>query len=85
MLFLLYKKRIHAISLELLKKNLNNIKDGKNPVFTVGRDTLAEQYVEMWKELGINLERHDQLLNALTQHVEETILTQKNRPKKTTP
>ena len=43
---------------------------------------MVDEYVEMWKGLGIDLERHEQLLNGLSKYVEETILSQKNRPTK---
>ncbi len=39
------------------------------------------KYHEMWKELGLNLEVHDALLNALSAGYQQTFLTQKNRPK----
>jgi benzoyl-CoA reductase/2-hydroxyglutaryl-CoA dehydratase subunit BcrC/BadD/HgdB len=35
---------------------------------------------EMWAELGIDLEKHDQLLNALPAAFQEIYLNQKNRP-----
>ena len=35
---------------------------------------------QMWKELGINLEQHDLLLNALGPIFQEIYLSQKNRP-----
>ena len=35
---------------------------------------------EIWKELGIDLERHDELLEALPEVYEEIFLSQENRP-----
>jgi hypothetical protein len=35
---------------------------------------------QMWKELGIDLERHDALMNALPPIYKEWYLSQKNRP-----
>ena len=43
---------------------------------------MAEKYVEMWKNLGMDIERHNQLLNGLGQYYTSAILSQKNRPKK---
>jgi benzoyl-CoA reductase/2-hydroxyglutaryl-CoA dehydratase subunit BcrC/BadD/HgdB len=43
---------------------------------------VAEKYVEMWKSLGMDLERHDQLLNGLGQYYNSAVMSQKNRPKK---
>ena len=34
----------------------------------------------MWKELGIDLEKHDQLLGALGPMFQDIYLSQKNRP-----
>jgi len=45
-------------------------------------DAMAEKYVEMWKNLGMNIEKHNQLLNALGQYYTTLYLSQKNRPKK---
>lgn len=39
-----------------------------------------QQYVDMWKDLGLNLEKHDVLLNALAKGYGDLFLTQKNRP-----
>jgi len=36
---------------------------------------------EMWRELGIDLEQHDLLMNALPSVYKEAYLSQKNRPK----
>jgi benzoyl-CoA reductase/2-hydroxyglutaryl-CoA dehydratase subunit BcrC/BadD/HgdB len=36
---------------------------------------------EMWRELGIDLEQHDLLMNALPSVYKEVYLSQKNRPK----
>lgn len=38
-------------------------------------------YREMWKGLGLNLEKHDVLLNALTEMYGNMYMSQKNRPK----
>ena len=43
---------------------------------------MAEKYVEMWKNLGMDIEKHNQLLNGLGQYYTSVILSQKNRPKK---
>ncbi len=43
---------------------------------------MSEKYVEMWKNLGIDIERHNQLLNILGQYFGAVYLSQKNRPKK---
>ncbi len=41
---------------------------------------MTNEYIELWKDLGIDLERHEQLLNGLSEYVKEAILSQKNRP-----
>ncbi|MDY6863070.1 MAG: double-cubane-cluster-containing anaerobic reductase [Thermodesulfobacteriota bacterium] len=38
-------------------------------------------YIEMWKNLGLNLQKHDQLLNALGTIYSDIYLSQKDRPK----
>ncbi len=43
---------------------------------------MTEKYVEMWKNLGMNIEKHNQLLNILGQYYAAVYLSQKNRPKK---
>ena len=43
---------------------------------------MPEPYLEMWKELGIDIERHNQLLEGLSNYVEAKVLSQKNRPEK---
>jgi benzoyl-CoA reductase/2-hydroxyglutaryl-CoA dehydratase subunit BcrC/BadD/HgdB len=43
---------------------------------------MAEKYYPMWKNLGMNIEKHNQLLNILTQYYTSVYLSQKNRPKK---
>jgi len=43
---------------------------------------MSEKYVEMWKALGMDIEKHNQLLNILTQYYTSVYLSQKNRPKK---
>ena len=43
---------------------------------------MAEKYVEMWKNLGMDIEKHNQLLNGLGQYYTSAILSQKNRPQK---
>jgi benzoyl-CoA reductase/2-hydroxyglutaryl-CoA dehydratase subunit BcrC/BadD/HgdB len=43
---------------------------------------MAEKYVELWKNLGIDLEKHGQLMAALPNFVVNLVLSQKNRPKK---
>src|SRR5665647_774250 len=42
---------------------------------------MAEKYLEMWKSLGMDIEKHNQLLNILGQYYGAVYLTQKNRPK----
>ncbi len=39
-----------------------------------------QQYAEMWKDLGLNLEKHDVLLSALAKGYGDLFMTQKNRP-----
>ena len=39
-----------------------------------------ERYCKMWESLGLNLEAHDQLLNALPPIYQEIYLDQENRP-----
>ncbi|TKB10026.1 double-cubane-cluster-containing anaerobic reductase [Desulforhopalus sp. IMCC35007] len=41
---------------------------------------MAEDYRPMWKEMGLNLEAHDQLLGVLGQAYTDVFLAQKNRP-----
>jgi benzoyl-CoA reductase/2-hydroxyglutaryl-CoA dehydratase subunit BcrC/BadD/HgdB len=43
---------------------------------------MAEKYEQMWKNLGMDLERHGQLLNGLGQYYGSAVMSQKNRPKK---
>lgn len=42
---------------------------------------MSEQYREMWKSLGLNLNAHEALLSALGELYQDTFLSQKNRPK----
>jgi benzoyl-CoA reductase/2-hydroxyglutaryl-CoA dehydratase subunit BcrC/BadD/HgdB len=42
---------------------------------------MAEKYVPMWKSLGMDIEKHNQLLNGLSQYYASAIMSQKNRPK----
>jgi len=42
---------------------------------------MTGDYRQMWADLGIDLERHDALLNALPPLYEEIYLSQRNRPK----
>jgi benzoyl-CoA reductase/2-hydroxyglutaryl-CoA dehydratase subunit BcrC/BadD/HgdB len=42
---------------------------------------MSEEYREMWKNLGLNLEAHDALLAALGQAYKDIFMTQENRPK----
>jgi len=42
---------------------------------------MSEKYVEMWKNLGMDIEKHNQLLNILGQYYGAVYLSQKNRPK----
>jgi benzoyl-CoA reductase/2-hydroxyglutaryl-CoA dehydratase subunit BcrC/BadD/HgdB len=42
---------------------------------------MAEKYVPMWKNLGMDIEKHNQLLNGLGQYYTTAVLSQKNRPK----
>lgn len=41
---------------------------------------MVEDYRNMWKDLGLDLEAHDTLLGVLGSLYEQTFLTQKNRP-----
>ena len=41
---------------------------------------MANENVQMWTELGIDLKSHDMLLNALGPIFQEVYLSQKNRP-----
>ena len=41
---------------------------------------MANDNVQMWTELGIDLKSHDMLLNALGPIFQEVYLSQKNRP-----
>ncbi|MCW4010343.1 MAG: double-cubane-cluster-containing anaerobic reductase [Candidatus Bathyarchaeota archaeon] len=43
---------------------------------------MAEKYVNLWKSLDIDLEKHNQLLAVLPQIYTDLVLSQKNRPKK---
>lgn len=43
---------------------------------------MAEKYVELYKSLGMDIEKHNQLLNILGQYYGAVCLSQKNRPKK---
>ena len=43
---------------------------------------MSEKYVEMWKNIGMDIEKHNILLNALGQFYSSIYLSQKNRPKK---
>jgi benzoyl-CoA reductase/2-hydroxyglutaryl-CoA dehydratase subunit BcrC/BadD/HgdB len=43
---------------------------------------MSDQYLEMWKNLGMNIEKHNILLNALGDFYKSIYLSQKNRPKK---
>jgi len=47
----------------------------------VGSASGGKDYRLMWKELGLNLEAHDQLLNILGQAYKDIYMTQENRPK----
>ena len=42
---------------------------------------MTTDYRQMWTDLGIDLEKHDALLNALAPIYEEIYISQKNRPK----
>ena len=59
--------------------NLNRLIGNSLPMTLI---TMAEKYVEMWKNLGMDIEKHDQLLNGLGQYYTSAVLSQKNRPKK---
>ena len=43
---------------------------------------MAEKYVEMWKNLGMDIEKHNQLLNILGQYYTACIFPKKTDPKK---
>ena len=42
----------------------------------------SQEYTQMWTDLGLNLEKHDVLLNALGKIYGDLFMTQKNRPQK---
>ncbi|SRR6056297_576983 len=42
---------------------------------------MAEDYKPMWQELGLDIEKHDALLEAVGQMYGENFLSQENRPK----
>ncbi len=42
--------------------------------------TRSEEYREMWKNLGLNLEAHDALLAALGQGYKDIFMTQEGVP-----
>jgi benzoyl-CoA reductase/2-hydroxyglutaryl-CoA dehydratase subunit BcrC/BadD/HgdB len=42
---------------------------------------MAEKYIPMYKSLGMNIEKHNQLLGILGQYYTAVYLSQKNRPK----
>jgi len=42
---------------------------------------MSDEYREMWKNLGLNLEAHDALLAALGQGYKDIFMTQEKRPK----
>ena len=41
---------------------------------------MSEDYKDMWKSLGLNLEAHDMLLKALGKGYQDIYMTQQNRP-----
>ena len=41
---------------------------------------MSEDYRSMWKDLGLNLEAHDALLNVLGQAYKDIYLSQEDRP-----
>ena len=43
---------------------------------------MSGNHVELWKSIGINIEKHNVLLNALGQFYTNIYLSQKDRPKK---
>jgi len=43
---------------------------------------MSEQYLEMWKNIEIDIEKHNILLSALGQFYTDIYLSQKNRPQK---
>ncbi|MEW5725810.1 MAG: 2-hydroxyacyl-CoA dehydratase, partial [Thermodesulfobacteriota bacterium] len=42
---------------------------------------MSEQYREMWRDLGLDLAAHDQLMAVLGQGYGQVFLTQPNRPR----
>ena len=44
---------------------------------------MTVDYRQMWKELGLNLENHDALMEVLGKVYAEIFVSQKNRPEKT--
>jgi len=41
---------------------------------------MSDNYNQMWADLGLNLEAHEQLLGVLGQAYQDIFLSQKNRP-----
>ena len=48
----------------------------------LARDEMAEKRLELWKSLGLDIDKHGQLMAALPKFVVDLVLSQKNRPKK---
>lgn len=43
---------------------------------------MTEKYLELWKSLGLDIDKHGQLMAALPKFVVDLVFSQKNRPKK---
>jgi hypothetical protein len=43
---------------------------------------MSEKYYDLYKKLGMDIKKHDELLNILGQYYGAVYLSQKNRPKK---
>ena len=41
---------------------------------------MSDEYRQMWRDLGLNLESHDVLLSVLGQGYKDVFLSQENRP-----
>jgi benzoyl-CoA reductase/2-hydroxyglutaryl-CoA dehydratase subunit BcrC/BadD/HgdB len=42
---------------------------------------MSEKYIQIWNNLGMDIEKHNLLLNGLGQYYTSAVLSQKNRPK----
>jgi benzoyl-CoA reductase/2-hydroxyglutaryl-CoA dehydratase subunit BcrC/BadD/HgdB len=51
-------------------------------IATASEKTMSEKYLELWKSIDMDIEKHNILLNALGQFYSSIYLPQKNRPQK---